>query len=160
VCGQAVLGVLMPSMDGVGRYFPLLALVVAPSGRVFPTPIANRQDDSLAAIEEFLLSALDGEADYAALLLALDGLVMPTDEDVAAETPWQEGPGGLAASTTSSVGGLPAALATVRAGRTAAVMAGSSFWWTLGGEGFAPRALAAPGFPDPAAFARFLTGET
>ena len=33
-----------------------------------------------------------------------------------------------------------------------------SFWWTIGGEGFPPTALAATGLPAPTRFADMLTG--
>jgi type VI secretion system protein ImpM len=36
---------------------------------------------------------------------------------------------------------------------------GESFWWTIGGEGYASAALAETGLPPPERFADMLTGE-
>jgi type VI secretion system protein ImpM len=41
----------------------------------------------------------------------------------------------------------------------AKIYAGSTFWWTIGGEGIAPVALSGKGMPDPFLFAAMLTGE-
>jgi type VI secretion system protein ImpM len=38
------------------------------------------------------------------------------------------------------------------------VYAAASFWWTIGGEGFAPLAIGGKGMPDPFLFADMLVG--
>jgi type VI secretion system ImpM family protein len=40
----------------------------------------------------------------------------------------------------------------------ARIYAGSTFWWTIGGEGIAPVALSGKGMPDPFLFSSMLTG--
>jgi type VI secretion system protein ImpM len=159
ICGLAVMGAMMPSMDGVGRYFPLVLLAMAPPGRSFPTPIAAMQDGPLAAAEDFLLATLEGDTPYEALLERMQALPLPVDEPASDPARWMEASGRLVASVAADAEGLAAALATVRTARTATTLEESSFWWTLGGEGLPPQAFACPGFPDHATFGLFLTGQ-
>jgi hypothetical protein len=41
----------------------------------------------------------------------------------------------------------------------ARIYAGSTFWWTVGGEGIPPVALSGKGMPDPFLFSAMLTGK-
>jgi type VI secretion system protein ImpM len=41
----------------------------------------------------------------------------------------------------------------------ARIYAQSTFWWTIGGEGFAPVAFCGKRMPDPFLFAAMLTGK-
>ncbi|WMS44146.1 type VI secretion system-associated protein TagF [Acuticoccus sp. MNP-M23] len=120
VAGSGAAGVLMPSVDKVGRYFPLLALDLAPHGRDFAAPRPDHER-WFAAVEAALLSALSHEATLDALLDRLAAI-----------------PAGLAGSVEAPVDG--------------------SLWWTLGGEGHAPRREAFAGLPPPTAFAALLAG--
>ncbi len=38
------------------------------------------------------------------------------------------------------------------------IFAGSTFWWTIGGDGFPPAALCGKHMPDPYVFSAMLTG--
>lgn len=71
--GAGAAGVLMPSVDRVGRYFPLLALALAPQGQDFALPTAA-DDAWYLAVENALLGALDETADLDALLARLEAL--------------------------------------------------------------------------------------
>ena len=66
IIGQTVLGALMPSVDGVGRYFPLMLASV--SDRPFDAPEIEPQDDWFAQAEELLLAALAEDGTYSGLL--------------------------------------------------------------------------------------------
>ena len=57
-CGQTVAGAFMPSVDGVGRYFPLTVFAVAETGGAIPHPELDPQDAWFSQIEDFLLRAL------------------------------------------------------------------------------------------------------
>jgi type VI secretion system protein ImpM len=46
----------------------------------------------------------------------------------------------------------------MRVANHAKAYASSSFWWTIGGEGFRPLALSARNMPDPFLFTEMLTG--
>lgn len=71
--GPATLGALMPSVDGVGRYFPLTLVV---QGDIAP-PEFDGHEGWFDAAEQLLLSALDDGTDYGDLLAALPGLPQP-----------------------------------------------------------------------------------
>ncbi len=67
--GSGAAGVLMPSVDKVGRYFPLMALELAPHGRDLAAP---RRDHApwFERVETALLTALSHDATLDALLHA------------------------------------------------------------------------------------------
>jgi type VI secretion system protein ImpM len=48
---------------------------------------------------------------------------------------------------------------SIRCRDHARIYAGSTFWWTIGGEGIAPVALSGKGMPDPFLFSAMLTGK-
>lgn len=76
VCGVGTVGALMPSVDGVGRYFPLLALAFAPDGTDFPIP-GLRDAAWYEAVEAALLSALVADGTLSALVDRLAHLPPP-----------------------------------------------------------------------------------
>jgi type VI secretion system protein ImpM len=47
---------------------------------------------------------------------------------------------------------------SIRGRDHARIYAGSTFWWTIGGEGIAPVAFSGKGMPDPFQFSAMLTG--
>lgn len=62
ITGTDCLGSVMPSVDGVGRYFPLALISYAPPGKGFPIWNRLEIDGWFGQIHERLLSALaDGE---------------------------------------------------------------------------------------------------
>ncbi len=67
LAGAGAAGVLMPSVDRVGRYFPLLAFALAPREADFALP-SPADDGWYLALEGALLSALSEEATLEALL--------------------------------------------------------------------------------------------
>ena len=64
ICGTTVLGAFMPSLDGVGRYFPLTLLAFPDEGAAIPPPEFDAQDGWFAVAEEFLLSTLARDAKF------------------------------------------------------------------------------------------------
>lgn len=69
--GYGLAGAMMPSVDRVGRYFPLLAFAVAPQDSDFALP-SLADDDWYARVENALLGALSHDAELEPLLAALD----------------------------------------------------------------------------------------
>ena len=80
ILGTCCMGCVMPSVDGVGRYFPLMAAYMAEPGRQIPPPPFAPQGDWFAAVEGRLLSALDEKARIAPETL-LEGLSPPSTEE-------------------------------------------------------------------------------
>jgi type VI secretion system protein ImpM len=156
LCGASVAGAFMPSVDGVGRYFPLTVFAQSDSGEAIPPPELDPQDAWFEAAEDLLLSALAPEATYEAVRGGLAGLRAPACAPGPA-APGERGPDGTLVATIGE-GGLPDLLASLRAADHARLYAGATFWWTVGGEDYAPRALAARGLPTPHLFAGMLTG--
>src|SRR5262245_52262070 len=64
ICGKTVLGAFMPSLDGVGRYFPLTLFACPDEGGAIPPPELDPHDAWFAAAEEFLLATLEPAATF------------------------------------------------------------------------------------------------
>ena len=156
-CGEAVLGALMPSIDGVGRYFPLTIFVGEGEGSL-PPPEIEPNKAWFDAVETILLDALQPESDFDGLAAAVAALPAPT------QSPAETAVGGIALLADGSImvrdfdEELAVALRAARRFGHRQTFAGQTFWWTIGGEGFEPTALVSTGLPRPERFAEFLTG--
>lgn len=158
ICGGgAVLGALMPSVDGIGRYFPLTLFARAEPGESLPPPEIDGHEDWLAAAEDVLLSALAEGATYEGVAAAFEGLVPPAAAPAEVPPGTERGGDGTLA-TPWRPGGLSGAFSRLRLADHARADAGSSFWWTIGGEDFPPRLAVARRLPDPHLFVGLLTG--
>jgi type VI secretion system protein ImpM len=156
LCGTSVIGAFMPSLDGVGRYFPLTLFACADDKAAIPPPEFGSQDDWFDAAEAFLMSTLDHDANFEAMTAELGALPPPFQE--LAQAPGGcdlNGPQALPARGES----FSKLFSSIRVRDYAKIYAGSTFWWTIGGEGIAPVALSGKGMPDPFLFAAMLTGE-
>lgn len=156
VCGMTTLGALMPSVDGVGRYFPLVLAAGAEAEETLPNPETEAHDAWLGAAEDILLGALGPDATLDGVTAALAGLGPPAATSGAGVVP-----GLLRLGRNTLAGPLDgdpaAAFAALRSADRDRGSAGSSYWWTTGGAAFPPRVMMATGLPDPTAFAHFLT---
>ena len=162
VCGdQAVAGVLMPSVDRVGRYFPL-ALVVPLSADRDLLAFAGEATGWFDAAEIILLSTLDDDIEF-----DLDEF---DDRVLALATP--SGGAYASPSLSAAVGDddqplrLPIASADALAGalpRLAWALMRQKFdtpsvWWTSGSEQVEPSLLVCAGLPPPESYASMLDG--
>jgi type VI secretion system protein ImpM len=167
VCGStAWAGVLMPSVDRVGRYFPLtIAIELA--------RISLRRDGLerlsawLARAEGAALSTLDLSVTPERLDQALDAIPLPdanADPDPVAEAALhlaecaRSGPGGPIAARIPGADAWPAVLAATGAELLAAASFGRSLWWSNGREGRSPLVACWNGLPAPDDFVRLLDG--
>lgn len=157
VLGREAIGVMMPSVDGAGRYFPLTVLALATEGRSFMPPGDSASEAALAALETLCLSVLEPGASYDAFLAALHALPMPPTRDVPpAEPAAFISPGG-------AEGGAPDAFMTGQMPRllvseTRRAEASASRWWTSGGEDYPPRLIGMAGLPTDETFSAMLSG--
>ena len=158
ICGTTVAGAIMPSLDGVGRYYPLTLHAVTGEAVSLPPPSIDPQDEWFGQVEAFMLSTLDRAATFEQISDALDQLAVPRLQETIAGGPaitslgmrqWE----GLRRSTPSR-GRLQQLCAA-----NPQVYAAASFWWTAGGEGFPPMALSCRGLPDPFHYITLLTGD-
>jgi len=155
ICGRSVIGAFMSSLDGVGRYFPLTLFACADDNAAILPPEFGAQDEWFDTAEAFLMSTLDHDAKFEAMTADLGALRPPSQE--------------LREPTGSDHGGCHVSpmrgrqftelFESMRRRDHAGIYAGSTFWWTIGGEGFAPVALAGKGLLDPFLFSAMLTGD-
>jgi type VI secretion system protein ImpM len=159
ICGRPAMGSFMPSVDGVGRFFPLTAFACGEAGSAFPTPHSDPQAVWFAEVETMLLDALDEDAAYDRVLETLNNLPSPAStRPPAAEAPIRE----LCSATwvtADTADSLDAAFASLLAERERRQQAAGCFFWTIGGEDFPPAALFCTGLPDPNVLTTFLSGQ-
>jgi type VI secretion system protein ImpM len=157
LCGEsAAAGVLMPSVDRVGRYFPLTIVAMLAEGvDLLAMPVAAA--GWFGKAEELVRSALADVFDF-------DGF----DAQVAALGAPAAGEAGPPAAVLEAGSGLrvaiPSADAVEQAYRQLAerFLSASyprfSLWWTSGSEGAAGTFIACSGLPAAEGFAAFLDG--
>lgn len=158
VCGQSVAGAFMPSVDGIGRYFPLTVFAMATAGGAIPHPELDPQDAWFAEIEAFLLQALDTGASFESVSLSLSQLRRPTDGLLAAPPAQMARLSDGTIVTALQASGFPERLAALRVEDHARAYAQATCLWTVGGENFEPLALVGQDLPDPYLFTGLLTG--
>jgi type VI secretion system protein ImpM len=156
-CGEAVIGVFMPSVDGVGRSFPLSLFAGEGEGSLAP-PELESNDAWFDAAESILLDALEPAATLENVADRLASMPLPALQDRASEVGGlRELPdGGILIRNVDHEISL-AFLAARRFGHRRA-FASQSFWWTIGGEGFPPVALSYVGLPPAVRLVDMLTG--
>jgi type VI secretion system protein ImpM len=156
--GQSVAGAFMPSVDGVGRYFPLTVFAAAGPGSAIPPPELDPQDGWFGAIEDFLLRTLESKASFEAVAQHLASLPLPNDQHLASPPAdmVRLSDGTIVSAAISP--GFPQRLAALRIEDHARAYAHASYFWTVGGPNFEPLALAGQALPDPYLFAGLLTG--
>jgi type VI secretion system protein ImpM len=154
VCGpQAAAGVLMPSVDRVGRYFPL-TIASSSVGEVNPLQLPGAADRWFDAAEAVALRALDDDRFEAnAMHDALKAIGDVTVEPQRAETAAAMGSAWSMILVGSHAATLGAAFAHALAQRQAAAY---TLWWTAGVE--TPAALLVAGLPEPSSFVDLLHG--
>jgi type VI secretion system protein ImpM len=156
-CGEVTIGVFMPSVDGVGRSFPL-SLFVGEGENALPPPELDSNDAWFEAAESILLDALDPAATLEAVADRVASMPAPALQARASDVGGlKELPdGGIVIRGVDRQISL-AFLAARRFGHRQA-FASQSFWWTIGGEDFPAVALSYVGLPPAVRFADMLTG--
>jgi type VI secretion system protein ImpM len=159
ICGVPAMGSFMPSVDGVGRFFPLTAFACGEAGSEFPSPQGDPQTAWFTEVEAMLLDTLDEDAAYDRVLETLAKLPVPATASV---------PGGEASVrellsanvvTADAPEDLDRAFASLLAETERRTQAAGCFFWTIGGEDFPPAALFCAGLPDPNVLTTLLNGQ-
>jgi type VI secretion system protein ImpM len=157
LCGEAMIGAFMASVDGVGRSFPL-TIFIGESGASLPPPEIDANDAWYEAAEALLLDALDPATKFEAVARGVAAMAPPA---------LQAREGGTAdveemadgAVLVRNPGDRPEqAFGEARRFGHRRFYASQSCWWTIGGEDYPPMALAVVGMPSPASFVHMLTG--
>ena len=159
ICGRSVIGAFMSSLDGVGRYFPLTLFACADDTAAIPPPEFGSQDDWFNAVEALLMSTLDHDAKFEEMTAELGALPPPFQELPKASSEDTGCPSNGPHAMPVRGQSFSELFGSIRLRDHAKIYAGSTFWWTIGGEGIAPVALSGKGMPDPFLFSAMLTGE-
>lgn len=139
-------GVLMPSVDRVGRHFPLM--IAAPVAGSAPLlDWAEWQGSWYDALEDLARSSL--EVDFA--LEVFDAAVEAV-QPLAAEAQFDPGPGGWCLPLQQ------ADVASLTARVAAALLQGHSLWWTEGSPSIDASLLVCRGMPAAEGYAAMLDG--
>ncbi|MEN0106977.1 MAG: type VI secretion system-associated protein TagF [Pseudomonas sp.] len=145
---DAVIGVVMPSIDRVGRYFPLTIAQLLPAD-VDLAGVLGGEEGWFERSEALLLSTLEPEADVEAFEQAVQQLATPPHWPRSALTTLG---GGLQASTAATPSARMALLAQL-------ATEGASFWWGKGSAAIGAGILRCAGLPASHAFGRLLVGD-
>jgi type VI secretion system protein ImpM len=155
VCGRhAVIGVLMPSVDKVGRYFPLAVAAALPVEGA-PFALLGVAGAWFEAVERLALSALDEGADFAAFEREAEAIAappVPAEPGVvfhagAAPAARLAGPCAIAGAAPALLDVLPLLLGCW------------SLWWTGESDDAVSSLIVAAGLPPADGFAAFLDGQ-
>ena len=156
IAGAAQVGAVMPSADGIGRYFPLTLTGPPAAGNGMP-PEHEPFDGWFAIAEAFLLSTLQ-ERSYEAVCANLAALPEPLPSSLPPATAGVRRLAGGACLAEIEAQDVASALQRLRPHVAAGLHAGMSYWWTTGGEGFPTLAAACRGLPEAGFFSGLLTG--
>lgn len=154
---QTWIGVLIPSVDRVGRYFPLS--IVREFGSGSPLDAMRQAREWYAAAERLALDCLDEqfqagdlESRLRELPAVASGAVAPVEGDGAPD----EGTGRV-----YLLGNSPSTnevLSAIADDTLLQLYPGYSVWWTAGSRAVAAALLVASAMPDHAAFSAMLNG--
>jgi len=146
--GEAAVGVMMPSIDRVGRYFPLTIALQLEAETDLGALVAG-PDHWFEAAEALLLSTLEPEAAVEAFEAAVPALGSPASSARALCAPALAGQMRFDAAT-------PAARAAVL---MQLACEGASLWWGKGSARVSAGLLHCQGLPAAQSFTGFLLGE-
>jgi type VI secretion system protein ImpM len=158
ICGVTVVGALMSSLDGMGRYYPLTLFACASPDEAIAPPDIDAHDQWFKTAEDFLLSTLDKEVTFETITNSLDQLAAPSqpvpDSPPAGVSQLKEG------VTAAALGDQSFAdlFTLLRAANHPRIYAAASFWWTVGGGDCVPFGFCCQRMPDPFLFTNMLTG--
>ena len=145
LCGrEAVAGVIMPSVDRVGRYFPLTVAQPVERHTDLASLVAGPQG-WFEAVEQALLDTLQAEADVEQFVQALDRVPPLAGQP----EPLIEDAGELRRSAAATPQDRQAALARW-------ACADASLWWGCGSERVAAGLVRCQGMPSEQVFTQFL----
>ena len=157
ICGTSAAGALMPSVDRVGRYFPLSVCACAPEGARIDPPVVDPMEEWFLPVEDALLRALDesftGEAGD-----LVEGLDFPP---LAAGLAPESDRASIVSGNLLVWSGSDCreTLRMIRIEDIDTLYATRSYWWTNGGRTHPSQIVIAANMPDPFHFSAFLTGK-
>lgn len=157
LCGHSAwAGVLMPSVDRVGRCFPLtVAMALPPDAALLALP--EQACGWYADMEQLALSSLDQGFTLERFDAALRATDLPRVSRAQAEEK-DAARGGFLRLAIPDLDGLSLAMPALRYRIAEACVAGQSLWWSQGSDWVAPSMVLCRGLPGEAAFTAMLRG--
>lgn len=148
VCGpDAVVGGLMPSIDRVGRYFPLtIAQTLEPEQSL--AALVSAPEEWFEQAEALMLSTLERDSDF----LTFDEGVSALGMLPMAQRASTSRSAGLQRAFTNEPDSRHRVLAEL-------ACEGASLWWGKGCERIAPDLVHCQGLPDAAEFGSYVLGQ-
>lgn len=151
-------GLIMPSVDRVGRYFPI-SIARPFAARFSPVNFMYTQQQWFQQMEFFCLKALDDDLDIDELVANLDG-VQTVDSDLYQPTSHLGLAGPFVVGVASSdelslIDSLPCMLNS----SLSSSLASFSLWQTHGSELIAPLVFACQGLPPASGISAMLDGQ-
>ncbi|WP_394778085.1 type VI secretion system-associated protein TagF [Undibacterium sp.] len=156
VDGNAWAGVLMPSVDRVGRHFPLM-IAAATSAQAPLLQWLEQGKSWYDALEELALSSLESNFlldDFDAALRATS--VLPGAVIFAGAI--HAGPAAGWCLPSDGLEQMQASMPALTAAIAQSLLTGHSVWWTDGSQRILPSVLTCKGLPEHTAFAAMLDG--
>lgn len=168
IVGATFMGAIMPSVDSVGRFFPLAVghYGDAEGGQDPAPPTLAPRDAWFEGIEARLLETL-GEEFSGTVESLLSGIDAPPDDedadgndgdDAREEASGRRHRAGMVFAAGPDAD-TAAFLRSAEHGDHRFAAAGRSYWWTRGSERFGPILYSQGGMPDPYLFTRMITGD-
>lgn len=157
ICGDSAwIGILIPSVDHVGRYFPL-SFALPVTSRNALIQLASKEELWFSQLEKVALTTLDLHANLDELNVATDAIstplsLMPSSVDICLkkEDQWR-----LPLTNTSNV---EDSFATLLEQLLWQQLTNFSLWWSNGSQHVESSALFCSQLPSPSSFAALLDG--
>lgn len=155
-CGsQPMAGLMMPSVDRVGRYFPLTLALPLPRG-ADPLALLREGGHWFEQAEQLLLEALADDLELDRFIERVQSLGTPA---------CPVAPASMAAGgqrwfcSLDSLARLPECLDGLLRPLLAQIFPRFTLWWSHGSQQIEPCLLVSAGLPPPAAFTALLAGD-
>jgi type VI secretion system protein ImpM len=156
LCGDAAAaGILMPSVDRVGRYFPLVLAAGLP-GCAAPIRLFETAESWFAQLEQMALSSLEDEFDFDRFDSAVRAAGVPVYETSTAGRAEQQAGFRIGLAEDAN---MAQAYGVILDQVLVGFNNRFSLWWSSGSERVPGSLLIAPGLPAPQNFAAFMDGD-
>ena len=161
ICGtQGATGILMPSVDSVGRYYPL---TIGSSTGSTPTTVLEDHDDWYAACEQLALSTLEDAFTFDEFQQRISKLAPLPSRCIRPKQSICAYNGSQPTAITMETGGGGHLISDVFSALADDQFRMShrnySLWWTSGGENFPATLLVCEGLPPVGQFSGLLDGQ-
>lgn len=146
-------GILVPSVDSVGRYFPL-TMAAPVSGKANPFALQVSADSWYQQLSDLAIEALQNALQADQLMERFPGL---------AEVPVAEDAPGLSAGTHIATGdgtGIASSYAGLLNQLYRQRYPSFSLWWCAGSQHLAPTTLLSPALPEPTLYCSMLGAQS